>query len=104
MLPKHRDSLIPLLVAVCLAFCGCRGLPFGPESDGDSVAAPEFGLNTVPRQWEPAMEDGDTSARSAASSASLDENPDGDSGDDEAAPGTRGGRKSNSRKGEAEPE
>jgi len=50
------------------------------------------------------MEDGDTSARSAAISASLDENPDGDSGDDEAAPGTRGGRKSNSRKGEAEPE
>lgn len=98
MLPNLRDSLIPLLVAGCLLLSGCRGLPFGPESEGDTVAAPEFGLNTVPRQWEPAMEDGDTSARSAGTTASLDEEFERDADDEEAASPARKGRRPASKK------
>lgn len=66
MLPKTRVRLTRLLLTAMLGFVGCRGLPFGSDSDDETVQAPEFGLNTVPRQWEPAFEEGDTSRMAGA--------------------------------------
>jgi len=60
MQPKTRVRLTRLLLTAMLGLQGCRGLPFGSDSDDETVPAREFGLNTVPRQWEPAFEDGDT--------------------------------------------
>lgn len=66
MLPRSRVRLTRLLLTVILGCVGCRGLPFGSDSDDDTVAAPDFGLNTVPRQWEPAFEDGDTTRKTGS--------------------------------------
>ena len=66
MLPRSRVRLTRLLLTVILGCVGCRGLPFGSDSDDDTVAAPDFGLNTVPRQWEPAFEDGDTTHKAGS--------------------------------------
>ncbi|RPI90127.1 MAG: hypothetical protein EHM42_01850 [Planctomycetaceae bacterium] len=49
---------------VCaLALGGCKALPFSSDSDDSGPLAPNFGLNSVPRQSEPAFETGDTSER-----------------------------------------
>lgn len=66
MLPSSRVWLTRLLLTGFLGCVGCRGLPFGPDSDDDAVASPDFGLNTVPRQWEPAFEDGDTTHKTSS--------------------------------------
>lgn len=51
------------VLACALTLAGCKGLPFTSQSDGNGSLAPDFGLNSVPRQSEPAFEQGDTSER-----------------------------------------
>ena len=52
-----------LVLACALALGGCKALPFMGGEDGGKSLAPDFGLNSVPRQWEPTLEQGDTSNR-----------------------------------------
>lgn len=71
MWTRSSVRLTGLLLTVILGCVGCRGLPFGSDSEDDTVAAPDFGLNTVPRQWEPAFEDGDTTHKTGSGKGSA---------------------------------
>ncbi|MFM8289448.1 MAG: hypothetical protein ACKOGA_22380 [Planctomycetaceae bacterium] len=53
-----------LLACLWLWAPGCREVPL--KNDPDAVTAPSFGLNSVPRQWEPELEEGDTTVRGGA--------------------------------------
>jgi hypothetical protein len=90
MLPKTRVRLTRLLLTVILGVVGCRGLPFGSDSEDDTVQAPEFGLNTVPRQWEPAFEEGDTTRKTGSGKGRSEHLTDdaswGDSDEDDSKP------------------
>jgi hypothetical protein len=93
MLPETRVWLTRLLLTVILGFVGCRGLPFGSDSsEDDTVSAPDFGLNTVPRQWEPAFEDGDTTRKAGGGKAGAGRLTDDASWGDSDAEETRGRR------------
>jgi len=101
-----------LLALLWLTTTGCREVPL--KNDPDAVTAPSFGLNSVPRQWEPDLEEGDTSERGslkiAAEFEELDENrdppeeagPPDSAGADAPADSSAGGGRS-SRKSPAKP-
>jgi hypothetical protein len=55
------SARIGLLAFLWLGAPGCKEVPL--NNDPDAVAAPSFGLNSVPRQWEPDLEEGDTTVR-----------------------------------------
>ena len=55
------SARIGLLALLWLGAPGCKEVPL--NNDPDAVAAPSFGLNSVPRQWEPDLEEGDTTVR-----------------------------------------
>ncbi|MCY2964146.1 MAG: hypothetical protein NT069_11025 [Planctomycetota bacterium] len=70
MSPQFSICRIALL-AFCLGVAGCKGLPLMSGDDGKESLAPDFGLNSVPRQWEPDFEEGDTSTRADQKPASA---------------------------------
>lgn len=68
-----------LIGGICLAGCQSSGATADRESH-----IPSFGINEVPRQSEPALEDDGTGTRQVAASETVDEDDD-ESGDEPAA-------------------
>ena len=70
------SARIGLLAFLWLGAPGCKEVPL--NNDPDAVAAPSFGLNSVPRQWEPDLEEGDTTVRGTTKIAAEFEDKEAD--------------------------